>query len=155
MSQEAEFLRGTELFGGFAGDVLERFASLGMRRRYSAGEIVFVEMSEGDEIFVVLEGAASVQLALANRDQPVEVIRLGTGDVFGEVTFVEHGQRSATVTAETDLEGLVWSCDSWRAECEKDPKIGYQLASAIARILAQRLRRWNVKLLDESLWGFA
>jgi CRP-like cAMP-binding protein len=155
MSSELDILRETELFRGLPEQVLEHFASLGERRSYRAGDVVFVEMSEGEEIFLVLQGTASVQLALANKDTPYDIVELGPSETFGEVSFVERGQRSATVIAETDLDVLVWSCDSWHAECEKDPRVGYHLVLGIARVMARSLRRWNVKVLNESHWGFA
>jgi CRP-like cAMP-binding protein len=154
MTRDAELLSRTQLFQGLPTEVLERFAALGTHRRYKAGDVVFAEMSEGDELFLILEGEAGVQLALANRDPAYDMIRLGPGELLGEVSFVEKGQRSATVTAESDLEVLVWDCDAWRQECDRDPRVGYPLALGFARILAARLRRWNVKLLEESLWGF-
>jgi CRP-like cAMP-binding protein len=154
MTKDAEFLGRTDLFRGFSNEVLERFAGLAQRRHYGAGEVLFAELSEGDEIFLILGGEAAVQVALANRDQSYDVIHLGPGELLGEVSFVEKGQRSATVTAHSDLEVLVWECDAWREECDRDPRVGYQLTLGIARILAARLRRWNVKLLEESLWGF-
>jgi CRP-like cAMP-binding protein len=154
MSEQVEFLRRVSTFQGLPDSVLERFAALSETRRYSAGDIVFVEMSEGDEIFLVVEGTASVQLALANADEQYEVIKLGPGEIFGEVCFIEKGQRSATVVAETDLETLVWNSGDWRAECEKDFEVGYRLVLAISKLLAARLRRWNLKLLDSALWGF-
>ena len=45
------------------------------------------DLPEGDEIYMVLAGKASVQLALANRDQPYEVIQLGPRDVFFRTTL--------------------------------------------------------------------
>ena len=47
-----------------------------------------------------------------------------------------------------------WAASSvLRAECEKDPRFGFLLIHAVAKVLAQRLRLWNVRLLDSALWG--
>jgi CRP-like cAMP-binding protein len=154
MDAIVDVLRKAPLFRDVPDEALRRFAALGTTRDYPAGEIIFAEMTEGDEIFLVLEGTISAQLALANADQSYEIIKLGPGEVFGEVAFVDETQRSATVTAETDVRVLVWRREDVHAACEKDPQLGYRLMYGIARVLAQRLRRWNVRLLENSLWGF-
>ena len=153
MPTSLELLKGTALFQEFSDDALERFLTTAETRTYQADDIVFVEMSEGDEIYLILDGQATVQFALANADEQFEIVTLGPGQILGEVSFFEQGQRSATVIAETDLEVMVWDCASWRQICEEDPEVGYRLVLGLGRILCERLRRWNIRILNNVSWG--
>ena len=146
-------LKGSPLFGEFPDEVLARFTALGKKRAVPAGETLFVELSGGDEIFLITKGEVRVEFALANDDKQFDIVKLGPGEILGEVSFIESGQRSATVTAESDIEVLVWKCDDWRRICEEDPATGYKLAMGVARILCKRLRRWNLHMLEEVAWG--
>jgi CRP-like cAMP-binding protein len=148
-----ELLKGAPLFHGLSDEVLGRFLSTAKTRTYPASEIVFVEMSEGDEIYLITDGQATVQFALANVDQQFEIVTLGPGEILGEISFIEQGQRSATVIAKTDLTVMVWDCASWRRICEEDHDVGYRLVFGIAKILCERLRRLNVRLLNDVSWG--
>ena len=143
----------SSLFAALDPAARERVLALGTRRRYAKGEVLFVELQEGDELMLVLDGSVSVQLALRNADDPCDVAVLGTGEILGEVSLVEEGTRSATAIAETDVEVLVWQCATLREEFEKDPRLGYVLTREVAKILARRLRQMNLRLLDSVLWG--
>jgi len=141
------------LFATLESAARERILALGVPRRYAKGEVLFVELEKGDELMLILDGSVSVQLALRNADEHYDVAVLGAGEILGEVSLVEEGTRSATAIAETDVEVLVWGCALLRAECDNDPRVGYALTSEVAKILARRLRQWNVHLLDSALWG--
>ena len=153
MPTDLEILKCSPLFQDFSDEVLGRFLATAGRRTYNAGEVVFVEMSEGDEIYLIVDGEVTIQVALANADEQYEIVTRGPGAILGEVSFIEEGQRSATVTAKTDLEVMVWDCADWRQICEDDPAVGYRLVLGIARILSERLREWNVRILNEVSWG--
>jgi CRP-like cAMP-binding protein len=153
MVSTREVLRKCLLFRDFSDNVLDRFSETAEIRLYQAGEIIFAELSEGDEIFLIVDGEVMIELALANMDRNFEIVTLSTAELLGEVSFVEEGRRSATATARTDSRLLVWKCEQWRTICEHDKEVGYRLVLGIARTLCQRLRRWNVRLWDDVSWG--
>ena len=66
-----------------------------------AGEVVLREGRLGRELFVILEGTATV----TRRGRVVNVLH--AGDYFGELSAIEAAPRSATVTATTDLDVLI------------------------------------------------
>ena len=153
MSSNLDILKEATGFKSLHKKALESLLSLAETRHYAAGEVLFVEMTKGDELYLVLDGTLSVQLALSNADKQYEVISLGRGELVGEINLVEEGLRSGTVTADTDATVLAWKCSALREECEKDPEMGYRLILGVAKVLARRIRRWNASLLDNSLWG--
>lgn len=153
MSDMVTLLQKTPLFAGVPRGAVKQFAEAGRLRTYAAGEVLFAEMTNGTEIFVIVEGQVTIELALANADHPVEIVQLGPGELLGEIAFIDDGPRSATATAVTPTTVLAWPATVWRTLADKDPATGYRLALAIARVLSQRLRRWNVRILDSVAWG--
>ena len=106
-------------------------------------------------LYLITDGEVSIRIALANADQDYEIIKEQRGDLLGEVRFIDNLPRSATAIAETDVELLVWHSSSWQEICDEDSRTGYRLTLGIAKTLSDRLRRWNVRILDTVEWGIA
>lgn len=154
MIDKMEILKQTPLFQHFPENLLQYFVDTCEERIFPAEEVIFVEMTEGDEIYLLVEGKVSVQLAMANEDAGFNIITLNPGEVIGEMAFIEEGLRAATVIAETNVLLLTWKASVWRKICETEPTIGYPLVLNIAKILCRRLRFMNQKIFDNALWGF-
>jgi Cyclic nucleotide-binding domain len=71
------------------------------RRRLEPGEVLFSQGDEGADLFLVLDGVASVEV-----DGKL-VAEIGPGAVMGERALIEEGRRTATVRAVTRLRGVV------------------------------------------------
>ena len=80
---------------------MHQVAGIAERLHIQAGEVILREGRLGRELFVILEGTATV-----TRAGRVVNIR-HAGDYFGELAAIEAVPRSATVTATTDLEVLI------------------------------------------------
>jgi CRP-like cAMP-binding protein len=80
------------------------------------------------------------------------VATIGAGDVFGEVSLLDPGPRSATVRALTQVECAVTSYDDFVNAIQEDP----EKAVAFMRTLVRRLRHTNDLLLkmDPKRRGF-
>jgi CRP-like cAMP-binding protein len=94
-------LQGVPLFAACTEEQLFEMARIAERLRIQAGEIILREGRLGRELFVILEGTATV-----TRDGHVVNI-LHAGDYFGELAAIEAVPRSATVHATTDLDVLI------------------------------------------------
>ncbi len=64
------------------------------------------------------------------------VATLGPGDYFGEISMIDGGERTATVTAETDLSTLSLSTWDFKPLLEKP-----SIAKALLLKLAARIRQ--------------
>jgi CRP/FNR family transcriptional regulator, cyclic AMP receptor protein len=85
---------------------------------FKAGETIIREGDEGDTAFFIVSGAVDVAVGRAN---PRIVGRLQTGEVFGEMSLIEPGPRSATVTAACETECLAASYQDFIAAIEENP----------------------------------
>ena len=98
---ESGGLQGVPWFAACTEEQLRQIAGIAERLHVQAGEVILREGRLGRELFVILEGTATVTRA----GRVVNIRR--AGDYFGELAAIEAVPRSATVTATTDLEVLI------------------------------------------------
>lgn len=154
MPGKREILKASPLFKNFSDEIIDRFLNSADTRRYSAGQTIFAELSEGNEIFMILEGEVIAEVALVNADQGLEILIFSAGDIFGEGCFFKPNvPRYATMTSKTATTVLVWKSEGWREIAESNFEVGYRLAVGITRIFIERLRHWNVRIVENISWG--
>jgi len=93
-----------------------------------------------------------VRISLAIEGKGLHVASFGRGDFFGEIAFLDGGQRSADATAETDAELFVISRRRFDAVAAVHPRLAQAMFGTIAQRLALRLRLADAEIitLEES-----
>jgi CRP/FNR family cyclic AMP-dependent transcriptional regulator len=136
---ELEIVRRIPLFRDLDADTLCVLAGLAQMRRCLAGEKIVEQDVPADAVYVIVKGHASVSVAA--RDGRVLILRdIGEDEIIGEVSLLDGGLPSATVTAVTNLELIVVERRSFLKLVEERP----QIAVALLPVLASRLRRLTV-----------
>jgi CRP/FNR family cyclic AMP-dependent transcriptional regulator len=92
-----ELLQQVPLFSELDQGDLEQVARLFKKRRFTSGETVTKEGSGGAAFFLIESGTASI--TVHNKSRP----GIGPGAHFGEVALIDGRERSATITATSDL----------------------------------------------------
>src|SRR5947209_14232669 len=100
-----------------------------------AGRVLVEEGRPGHEFFLILEGTATV------RRGSRKVAELGPGQYFGELSLLDRGPRTATVTADTDMKVLVLGQREFLGVLDDVPGLAYK----ILRIMAHRLREADLR----------
>lgn len=108
-------------------------------RHVAGGEYVFRQGDAGDEIFFVRAGSVRISLALATGT--LHVASFGRGDYFGEITFLDGGQRTADAMAEGHAELYVLSRKAFDEVAKAHPRLGQSFFADLARSMALRLRQ--------------
>jgi CRP/FNR family cyclic AMP-dependent transcriptional regulator len=124
-----ELLQRVPLFSDLENRELEQIAGSMKQRRFAAGETVAEEGEPGVGFFVIEDGTARVTVGGEERR------RLRSGDYFGEVALISGADRTATVTAESDL--TCWGLTAWsfRPIVEENASIAWKLLQAMAKML--------------------
>jgi CRP-like cAMP-binding protein len=119
-------LKSVPLFSGLDDRELAEIAGQMRERRFSAGDTVTQEGAGGAGFFVVESGEAEVKVAGEERGT------IGAGDYFGEIALLTGSDRTATITAKTDM--VCWGMTPWdfRPLVESNSAIAWKLLTAMA-----------------------
>jgi CRP/FNR family transcriptional regulator, cyclic AMP receptor protein len=127
---------------------LELIISILNPRTYKAGTVIFSEGDEGTNMYILHRGRVRISKTTPQGDQyTVVLLDEGQNAFFGEVALLESERRSATVTAETDVECFVMSKEDFHGLGDMHPRIGLLVTREIATSLSQRLRKANKDLV--------
>ncbi len=105
---------------------------------YSIGQTIFLEGEAGDSLYIVAEG----QVDIVKGDQLLETV--GAGSMLGEIALIDDKPRSASAVARTDCLLTQVSRQHFLALIQHTPLFALQ----VMRVMADRLRRANVRLQD-------
>src|SRR6476661_3588931 len=108
--------------------------------KFNAGDKILSEGDSGDTAFLIVAG--SVEVSIGEGAKAKSVATLDAGDVFGEMSLIEPGPRSATVKAVTDTECFVTTYDDFIASIQANP----ERAVEFMKTLVRRLRRTNERI---------
>jgi CRP/FNR family cyclic AMP-dependent transcriptional regulator len=122
-----EKLRRVPLFAGLGKGELERLGMLTDEVDLPAGRVLMRQGDRGEELFVLMRGAARVE-----RDGR-ELVALQADDFFGEIALVDGGPRTATVTLTEDSALLVVGRRQFQQLLEEFPHVRLQVLEALAR----------------------
>ena len=116
-------------------------------REIAPGDAVFRQGDEGDALYVIVRGSASVRLQLRDGGDR-RLVTFSPGTVFGEMALLDRGARSATVIADEAL--VCYMLDRVRFEelSITHPRIGMSLLSNLMRELVSRMRRANLTMAE-------
>lgn len=115
-------------------DELLGIMAISRRAHYTMGQRIFEAGSPSDSFYVVKQGAVMV------KNGPLVLATLGVGDTIGEMSFVDHGERSATVAAIEETELLKIPFDTLEGLFDKHPLMAVKVYRSLASVLSQRLR---------------
>ena len=110
---------------------LQKVARSMKQYTYEPGRAVVTEGQTGIGFFVIESGKATVTIEGEERRS------LGGGDYFGEIALLADSPRTATVTADTELN--CWALASWefRPIVESNGAIAWKLLQAMARRMGE------------------
>ena len=107
MTTRSDVLRSVPLFEGMTDRSVDEIAGLAEETDFETGAVLVREGDPGDTFIVILDGRATV-------DQGGARIReMSAGDFLGEISLIDHGPRTATVTAVEPIHALVVRCDGF------------------------------------------
>lgn len=140
MTDQAEYqalLRGVPLFSGVPDSSLEKVTALATDVTHDAGHVIVHQgKSRAHALHVIISGKASVSAG------GKRIATLGPGDYFGEIAIVGRTERTATVTATTELRVIAIDATSFRRLVRNDPS----LAATLPDVIAERLEDLDDKL---------
>jgi CRP-like cAMP-binding protein len=99
-------------------------------RDFSAGDVLFREGDEGQEMFVIQGGRVQVTKRVGETDRPIAV--LGRGEFLGEMAILNNKPRSATATVLDDATCLVIDGRTLQTMIASNAEIAVRLIKKLA-----------------------
>ncbi|MBC8430309.1 MAG: cyclic nucleotide-binding domain-containing protein [Desulfobacterales bacterium] len=128
--------------------VMEKFKKLDV----TSGEYVFKENDSGDTLYIVEKGTVSLKKLIIN-DYEKTLFVATEGLVFGEFSFIDGKERSASAFAEKDSALLSLKRKDFDAFVKEHPLTGAKLYNNLLGTIARRLRMTNDAYRDAIRWG--
>jgi CRP-like cAMP-binding protein len=132
---KAELLGNVRLFSSCTNRELGRIASLVDEVDAPKGKVLVRQGEPGRECFVIRDGRAKASVRGKGS------VKLGPGSFFGEMSLLDGGPRSATVTAETDMRLLVLGSREFSSLVNEVPNVAVRMMRGLAERLRSAERR--------------
>lgn len=126
-----ERMQQSPLFAACSRRELQDVTRLSTETSVPAGKVLMAEGQPGHEFMVVLEGTAT-----ATRDGR-HVATFGPGDFFGEISLLDDGPRTATVTADTPMTLAVVGRREFTGLLKEIPDLSLKVMAGLARRLRE------------------
>lgn len=143
-----------EIFNGLSPEGIEAIVSFSREVFYNNKEIIVEESSPNVGLFVLLEGRVRVEIEKTryhnDQKEKVELVVIRSGDIFGEIAFLEDTRSSAYVTAIDKIRVMQIDRKKLYELINKDNHSGYVLMRNLAIILSNRLVNLNFKWRSEA-----
>jgi predicted RND superfamily exporter protein len=126
------------LFAGLRPGQARLVVLMGQLKRFAPGEYIVRRGEQGDEMYVIIQGATEVLAGSGAQCKPLATLR--RGDVFGEMALVRHEERSADVVALDALEVFAINGRFLQRLQRRYPRIASKVFLNLTRILSDRLQ---------------
>ena len=150
-----EYLSAHEFFSEFSDDVLKFLCECSSMREIKKGQILFLQGEHADKFYIVRSGRISLQMP-AIMGPTLEIQTVDEDQVLGWSWLISPYQWNFQTKAEDDSELLQFDGAAILAQCEQDPKLGFELVKKFAALMSVGLNAARQKMMDE--WnpvGFA
>ncbi len=131
------------LFAALDAATAEQLMGSMTRVSLERGETVFEEGDPGDSLYVILTGKVKLGRSSADGRESLLMV-LGPGEMFGELSLFDPGQRLSSATAVSASELISLGHDDLTAFLRTHPEVAMRLLAG----MAHRLRRTNEGLSD-------
>jgi CRP/FNR family cyclic AMP-dependent transcriptional regulator len=136
--QYLDHLATVPLFAGASTKELRAVAKASVELTIDEGKEFVTQGDVGREAFIIVEGQADVSRG------GQRIATLGPGDCVGELALLDHGPRTASVTAATPLTVLVLGPREFSGLLDEVPTLNHKMLTALAS---------RVRELDSQTYG--
>ena len=144
--KKIELLQSVALFWDLSEEELGYISEKMIARHYESGKFIFLEDSEGEQCFFVVQGSVKVT-RLSKEGREVILAMLNEGEFFGEMALLDGESRSANVIALEQTEVLTLNREDFLVVLHDYPQIAIQLLKE----MAHRLRKSDRQIASLSL----
>jgi len=142
-----ELIQKSVLFRGSSAEEIDLAAGLFQERQIKQNTIIFTEKMPAEALYIIKSGNVRISV-MAGEGEEKSLLLLGPGEFFGELALLQEESRLVSARAETPVELLLLTRNDFQALIELDPRTGARVATAIAKLLAMRVKAYSDRLKD-------
>jgi CRP/FNR family transcriptional regulator, cyclic AMP receptor protein len=139
------WLRSVLLFEDLADGELLRVSERLSQKKYRKNNLIIFEEDEGQLLYIIRTGRVKISRINFTGEEVILAI-LGATDFFGELSIIDEGPRSATVTSLEEVELLSLRRQDFFDILTQHP----QIAVSLLKLMAYRLRKTDEQLVSLS-----
>jgi len=140
---KARLLGNSFVFGALADDARHALAATAREQNFKAGDVIFTAGSDGSSMMAIAQGSVRIS-ALSPTARDVVLAELHAGDVFGEISLLDGGARSADAHAQTNCTLVVLERRALLQLIGKTPEALIRLME----LLCQRIRISDERMME-------
>lgn len=117
-------------------------------KKFSQGETIVLEGTQGKEVFFINSGAVHIMasMTLANEQQQSKgIAKLIENEIFGELAVFSDNSRSASAIAASDCEITIIDGPALLAYIDANPVQGYPVLRHFLEQISCRMRENNIR----------
>lgn len=126
------------MLGQLSDENIEWMIARGRKKQAPAGTVLIEEGKASDVVYIVLDGQLGIFVRSGGRDQ--QIATRGTGEILGEMSFVEDSLPTATVKTVENSVLFVLAKSELAHKLETDRDFAARFYRGIAISLSYRLR---------------
>ena len=135
--EREQLLEKVSMFSALNKKEVGRLAAVADERRVPSGTVLTKEGEPGDEFYVVAEGMA--EASIGGR----KVGSIPAGSFFGEMSLLDQGPRTATVTAELPMRLVVINARDFNRVLDEVPAISLKIMKGLATRIRTADQDWG------------
>lgn len=120
---------------------------LSKREEYAGGQHIFEQGDPAREFFLIVEGEVEV-VKRADNERVAVLATLGPLSLLGEMSLLSQEDRSASARVKGHAKVLRVEWRQFQELLAHNPTAAYKLIYAMARVLAGRLKKINLKVAE-------
>jgi len=143
------------LFAGLAPEFVDFLAQHARTRELKELEVLFHYGEPAKSFYLVTSGHLSIEVA-ALEGPALQLQDLGPGSVVGWSWLIAPNRWAFQARAKTPAKLIEFDGVAVLAECEANPKFGYELLKRFSALMSERLQQARARMIEE--WrpiGFA
>jgi len=135
------------LFAGLGSGFLELVTGCAKNVRFAAGEFLFHEGADADQIYLIREGSVALEISAPGQGR-MTFLSAGPDDVVGLSWIVPPYRWTFDARAQEDARAISLDATCLRNKCDADPALGYEVMKRFAPTIVERLHATRLQLLD-------
>jgi CRP-like cAMP-binding protein len=140
-------LRGIHVLDGIPDELLEPLARAARVVAFPGGTVIFRQGEQARAAYLLTSGQVALEICTPGEGCK-RILTVTGGELLGWSPALGQQQMTATARALMDVQAVELDGARLLAECERNPRLGYEFMKRTALALAKRLSATRLQLLN-------